>query len=257
MSVWFCIPSARPVAEVNVILAKWRVMGYKTAIWRDDPWLGRPGGDLLVTGAYPGYAMAVNTLAREVLECDQECDWIVCGGDDTEPDKNKRADDIARECSKHFRDDYLGTPKLLGVEFDGRKFSTFGVMQPTGDRFAGGSIDRIAGSPWMGREWCLRANQGLGPLYPEFTHMFVDEALKRTAEKLGVYWMRPDLTHMHHHFMRASNAIDSPAVHKVIPPHLVKWNSPQHWEDMKRIFKRLEAEDFAPCMPLARDEAVV
>jgi hypothetical protein len=123
-------------------------------------------------------------------------------------------------------------------------------MQPTGDRFAGGCIDRIAGSPWLGREWCLRANGGRGPFWPEFTHMFGDECLKRTAEKLGVYWARPDLIHKHNHFQRASDAIDAKAVGRPIPPHLAKWNTRAHWDEMQAIFRRLEAEDFAPCMPL-------
>ena len=123
-------------------------------------------------------------------------------------------------------------------------------MQPTGDRYAGGCIDRIAGSPWLGREWCLRANGGRGPFWPEFTHMFSDECLKRTAEKLGVYWARPDLTHFHNHFMRETSAIDSEAVRKAVPQHLKQWNTPEHWDEMKAIFKRLEADHFAPCMPL-------
>jgi hypothetical protein len=123
-------------------------------------------------------------------------------------------------------------------------------MQPTGDRFAGGQIDRIAGSPWMGREWCLRANGGRGPLWPEFTHMFADEALKRSAEKMGVYWARPDLIHFHAHFQRADQSIGSRAIAKPIPPHLVKWNTRQHWDEMKAIFQRLEAEDFKSCLPI-------
>ena len=80
--------------------------------------------------------------------------------------------------------------------------------------------------------------------------MFGDECLKRTAEKLGVYWARPDLVHKHNHFQRASDAIDAKAVSKPIPPHLAKWNTRAHWDEMQAIFRRLEAEDFASCMPL-------
>ena len=46
---------------------------------------------------------------------------------------------------------------------------TFGVMQPTGDRWGErngiATIDRIAGSPWMGREFCRRMYHGSGPMY--------------------------------------------------------------------------------------------
>lgn len=236
MSVWFAIPSARPADQVQAVLAHWYAEGYKIALWRED-W--EVTCDLRMGSGkpYPGYAKAVNELAEIVLEHDSACDWIVTGGDDTLPDSNYTAKEIADQCSDYFS-------KVL----DG--MSTFGVMQPTGDRFAGGCIDRIAGSPWLGREWCLRANGGRGPFWPEFTHMFGDECLKRTAEKLGVYWARPDLIHKHNHFQRASDAIDAKAVSKPIPPHLLKWNTRAHWDEMQAIFKRLEAQDFAPCMPL-------
>ncbi len=247
MSVWFCIPSARPPAEVEPVLAAWRRQGYEIAVFRDpqDP-LDDLNVDMQVSFQYPGYAAAVNHLAKLVLEYDSSCDWIVTGGDDTLPDPNHTAEEIATECSRHFSESGYGVGLTQDLYFGKH---TFGVMQPTGDRFAGGSIDRIAGSPWLGREWCLRANGGRGPFWPEFTHMFGDECLKRTAEKLGVYWARPDLTHFHKHFMRESDAIDSEAVIKPKPPHLEKWNTPEHWAEMKAIFQRLEAEDFASCLP--------
>ncbi len=247
MSVWLCIPSARPPEQVEPVLAAWRERGYKIALWRDDDsFLGwaraSQAVEFIRCREYPGYATSVNELALQVLEDDPSCDWIVTGGDDTLPDPNHTAEEIAAQCSRHFG----GNPEIV---FDGPR-STFGVMQPTGDRFAGGSIDRIAGSPWLGREWCLRANGGRGPFWPEFTHMFGDECLKRTAEKLGVYWARPDLTHFHNHFQRATDAIDSVAISMPVPPHLVKWNTKQHWDEMLAIFRRLEAEDFKSCLPL-------
>ena len=230
MSVWLTIPSARTAAEADPTLAKWRERGYLVALWRD---LGSEpiDCDILVIGEYPGYARAVNYLCKEVLERDLAAAWCVAGGDDTLPDPNHAADEIAQQCAEHFG-------------------GTFGVMQPTGDRYAGGCIDRIAGSPWLGREWCQRANAGQGPFWPEFVHMFGDECLMRTAVKLGVYWQRPELVHFHEHFMRKSSAIDSPAAAKNVPPHLIRWNSPQHWREMETIFRNLEAQDFEPCMPL-------
>ncbi len=239
------------------MLAAWRKRGYKIALWRDS-YYDVPDADYVrfntenpATGdmsrSYPGYATAVNVLAYHILRDDHSCDWIVTGGDDTLPDPNHTAEEIAAQCSDHFGYDAHYSGRSLAEE---NLENTFGVMQPTGDRFAGGSIDRIAGSPWLGREWCLRANGGRGPFWPEFTHMFGDECLKHTAEKLGVYWARPDLTHFHKHFMRESEAIDSEAVVKPKPPHLEKWNTPEHWVEMKAIFQRLEAEDFKSCLPL-------
>lgn len=234
MKAWLCIPSARPAAEANTVLSKWREKGYGIALWRDAGdgavFTGIPICDLYLEGKYPGYANAVNAIARKVLEIDPECRWIVDGGDDTEPDATRDPGTIAEECEKHFG-------------------GTFGVMQPTGDRWAGGSIDRIAGSAWMGREWCERANGGAGPLWHEFTHMFVDDCLQGTATRCGVFWQRRDLSHVHRHFMRSGDEVcrSNPNT----PAHLVKWNSPAHWAEMQAIYMRLKSADFAPCMPLA------
>lgn len=246
MSVWLCIPSARPVEEANEVLLKWRERGYKIALFID---VEKADEEIQKychfrgVGSYPGYAQAVNGLVRNVAAFDSTAEWFVAGGDDTLPDPNHTAEEIATQCFNHF---YVPDDSK---QVDLRGCGTFGVMQPTGDRFAGGSIDRIAGSPWMGREWCERVNRGRGPFYPRFTHMFGDEALKRTAERLGVYWMRPDLIHFHNHFARANEELNSHAVRRQPPPHLVKWNSPEHWEEMKAIFLELEAQNFEPCMP--------
>ncbi len=243
MSVWLCLPSARPPEQVEPVLAQWRERGYKIALIRDSGSGGIKNFDhCFGFAAYPGYAKSVNTLASYVLEEDPSCDWIVTGGDDTLPDPNHTAEEIAAQCTEHFGGPFANYGHR-------RPQNTMGVMQPTGDRFAGGSIDRIAGSPWLGREWCLRANGGRGPFWPEFTHMFGDECLKRTAEKLGVYWARPDLTHFHKHFQRASDALDSPAIPAPVPEHLKKWGTKQHWDEMLAIFRRLESEDFRVCMP--------
>lgn len=225
---WFAIPSARSAREANESLVRWRCKGYGVSIWRDSA-EGAPFCNLLTVGLYPGYAKAVNHLSADILRIDPECEWIVTGGDDTLPD-TRNADEIAAECTAHFG-------------------GTFGVMQPTGDRWAEGSIDRIAGSPWMGREWCLRANGGAGPLWPEFAHMFVDEALQETAIRCNAFWQRRDVTHLHRHYLRDSERIDAGVRYVEPPEHLKKWNSPQHWREMAAIYERLRAQNFAPCMP--------
>jgi hypothetical protein len=217
------------VREANVTLEKWRAKGYGIALWRDNAADVPLSCDLLLTGQYPGYAPAVNALAREVLTHDPSCTWVVIGGDDTEPDPHD-PNTIATECESYFG-------------------GTFGVMQPTGDRFADGSIDRIAGSPWIGREWCERANGGAGPLWYEFTHMFVDQCLQETATRCGVFWQRRDLIHLHRHFMRESGSLTSRAVTRQPPKHLQRWNTQQHWKEMLLIYERLRRADFAPCMP--------
>lgn len=201
MSTWLTIPSARPAAEVSEWLKRWTSRGYKVALWRDD---GVPieGCTLTMGGAYPGYAVACNELIAHVLKTDPECDWVVTGGDDTWPDPNHTADEIAYQCSAHFRQNWgLTFPAVLTRD----ECSTFGVCQPTGDDWSdikGRIIERIAGSPWIGREFALRINGGQGPYWPEYRHNWVDEEIMCVAQKLGCFWQRPDLIHFHDHPMR-------------------------------------------------------
>lgn len=244
-SVWLCIPSARPPEDAEKVLSKWRAQGYKIALWRDEgPEMFGIKTDGLLYGKYPGYARAVNELVDFVARNNPDAEWFVTGGDDVEPDMNHTAEEIARQCSTHFAEK-AAAQRGDWCAADYRAAATFGVMQPTGDRFAGGSIDRICGSPWMGREFCRRIYGGKGPLWPEFFHMFVDEHLQRAAQKLGILWQRPDLIHLHRHFMRASDDLNSHAVRVQPPSHLVHVNLQKHWDESKAIFQRLEAAGFA------------
>lgn len=243
---WFCIPSARPIAEVLPVVAAWKAQGYGVALQRDgfkseesaaraaiDTETFRQLGASVDWRIYAGYAEAVNYLAARVLKENPECDWVVCAGDDTFPDPDKTGDEIAAELHTSF-------------------FGSYGVMQPTGDRWAdnlGVIIERIAGSPWLGREWCRRAHGGRGPLWPEFRHMFGDESLQLYAQSLGVFLQRPDLTHHHAHAQRepGSNVTSDARRH---PAHMAQWNTQAHWQESKAIFERLKSTNFAECQPI-------
>ena len=244
-NVWFCVPSARPAAEANVALDKWRAMGYRIAIFDESDEVDAKTKDAYITGMpYPGYAKAVNLLVKAVLLVDKNCDWIVTGGDDTYPDPDHLPRDIAYDCADHF-----AVPARRGPSaFDNAP--TFGIMQPTGDRFADGCIDRICGSPWMGREFCERINQGNGPMWPEYRHMFPDEELFEVAKSLGVLWQRRDLVHYHNHFMRANTSLTSHAVSTAPPPFLREANSPQHWAEFKGKYTARKAANFPGHEPL-------
>jgi len=228
MSVWYCLPSAR--ADGGTIAA-WRRAGYDVAVWRD---IGAPeiDADMIIRGTYPGYALATNHLIHDVLRADRYCDWVVAGGDDVMPDPDHDPNDIASECTMHFG-------------------STFGVMQPVGDSWGEDEpwairaypksrrryIERICGSPWIGREFCERMYQGRGPFWPEFYHQFVDEHMQAVCEKLGVLWQRYDLTHYHAHALR---------VHETpVPPWVTLTQGQDHWREAKAIFERLQAGGFA------------
>ena len=228
MSVWFCIPSARPAVEAEPVFAKWRQMGYRIALLRQ----GDPiRAELVIpTHEYRGWAGSINRLARLVFGSDPHADWIVSGGDDTEPDPAHRADEIAAQSTAHFG-------------------GTFGVMQPTGDRWAGGSIDRICGSPWLGRQFCERMYQGGGPMYDGYLHMFGDEELQHVARGLGVLWQRRDLTHLHKHYFRTAD--DGVNLCARIPPHMQEWNSHKHWSESQSLFNSRRIAGFPGHKPLS------
>ena len=212
MSVWLCEPSARPPAECEPVFQKWKAQGYNLAIQRDPGQLyDSPSVDMMFERPYAGYPEAVNWLAKTVLR-DSAVDFVVCAGDDTIPDLNHGAEEIATSLKHAFylrhADKYVADWKAnghYGSSICPKWMETFGCCQPTGDRWSdslGVIIERIAGSPWLGREWCLRANQGRGPLWPAYWHNWADEHLQLTAQKYGCFWQRPDLMHYHDHAMR-------------------------------------------------------
>lgn len=181
-TVWYAIPCIRPSAEAMKALHQWRAMGYKVAVQR-DPGAEELPVDMCVVRPYQGYAEAVNHLARAILSQNDDAQWIVTGGDDMYPDPKLSAKAIAAECTAHFK-------------------GTLGVMQPTGDRHLPDpkgvcAADRICVSPWMGREWCLRAYEGRGPLHEGYFHCFVDEELHEVATSADLLWHRRDITQHH------------------------------------------------------------
>lgn len=246
MSVWVCCPSARPVDEVDARFDKWRRMGYKVALMRDEASASQsrplPKHDYIeLCGKYPGYAVACNTLIAHIFASDPECDWVVAAGDDMDPDANFRADDVAGQCSRYFGG--INCPEL------GTTLSTFGVMQPTGDRWGEQDMhlgkrgsayaDRVCGSPWLGREFCRSINQGRGPFWAEYTHMFGDEALFEVASRLGILWQRHDLIHYHEHWARPRKSRTD------MPAFLAEANSPEHWQRSKAVLEAQKAANFA------------
>jgi len=242
-SAWYCIPSKRPPAEAIPNLARWRDMGYEVLLQR-DPGEGAVADFRTVERPYAGYAEAVNHLTRIAL--DEGAGWIVTGGDDMTPDPNKRAEEIAAECIDHFR---FG--KGCPTSDDG----TWGVMQPTGDRWLVNGpgtkpgSECVAGSPWMGREWCLRINQGRGPLWPEYFHCGEDEELMEVAIKYGVFWQRPDLTHFHNHWGRPREG-ERMGLASRMPEFLTRANSREEWQKMKKLLAERKAAGWPGTEPI-------
>jgi len=246
MSVWICIPSIRPGGGT---LPLWKERGYRVAVVRQGPSL--PYADLEIsTDRYLGWAPSINMLITAVMVLDPEADWFVGGGDDTEPDPHPPAE-IARQCSEHFynaiecayppsRPAFASVPIPSPGGFGNdapswKRWSTFGVMQPTGDLalWPGSAIDKFAGSPWMGREFCRRMYGGAGPLFGGYRHMFGDEELQEVATDLGVFWQRPDLIHLHRHWGRTPGG----SRRENIPAFLDEVNSEEHWRESRALFQ--------------------
>ena len=248
MSVWFAIPSCRVKPEAEACLSKWKSQGYKIAILRQGDPLDIC--DLQIpTGEYLGWPRSVNILAREVLRRDRECNFVVSGGDDYNPDPKFTASEIGFSCEAYFGRSKANYPLAQTAYEDG---ATLGVMQPVADRWGdsesarqtygqdrGAVLDRVAGSPWMGREWCERAYLDNGPMWDGYHHLYADEELCCVAEKMGVYWRRPDLNQYHAHPARGERGFA--AYHE---GHLANLYSQEAWAREKAIFEDRKAKGF-------------
>ena len=245
MSCWLTIPSKRPPEEAEPILNLWRERGYKIALYVEDAERVKTTHDYMIfnaAGKYPGYAAAVNKLALALMEDVPDAEWFIAAGDDIEPDLNHTAEEIVADCR-----DYFGQlAEQKGHDYVARDFETFGVMQPTGDRWGdkqGAYIDRVAGSAWIGREFARRINSGNGPLWPEYFHMGCDEELQAVAIKYGVFWQRRDLIHLHRHWGRA-RAGEVMGQRDRMPAFLERANSDVEWAKYKKLYAERQAAGF-------------
>lgn len=225
MSVWYAIPSKRHPNEAQPLFDKWSALGFKTAAFRD---LGDAPlkVDLSLGGHYQGYPHAVNMLCRTILCGDPTATIIVTGGDDYLPDPKINLPLVEAQFIEHFH-------------------GTFGVMQPTGDRYMVDrnthtcASERVCDAPWMGRSFCERMYNGNGPICEEYYHFFEDEELHEVAKMLGVLWHRPDIYQYHAHWGRER---------KERPAFLNK--AKLNWDAAHAIFKRRKEAKFPGHQPL-------
>lgn len=186
MSVWYCTPSARPKAEAEAVFRLWLDHGVKLCILRQGDPLDLPNCTQFLADRYHGLPICTNLLMKTAAGMDQEAQWFAFGGDDYLPDPNLHASWIADDCTKHFA-------------------GTFGVMQPTGDRYGNGYIDTAAASAWIGRDFVLKSYGGSGPLYTGYHHLYCDTELQHVATMQGVFQQRQDITQEHKHWSRPGN----------------------------------------------------
>lgn len=179
MIAWVAMPSAAPFAQAGACLDAWRAMGYGVAILSEDPNRSQFPIDIFIHDVtYPGYGTSINRLVAAVLERDPECQVVVAAADDVFPDPDRTADQITAEFISHFG-------------------GTMGVMQPVGHSDWSANSLKVAWSPWLGRDWCLLAYGGHGPMWGGYHHFWVDRELQVVAKRLGVFWQRSDITQHH------------------------------------------------------------
>lgn len=242
MDVWYAIPTVN-LERARVTLAAWRRMGYRTAIlvdpgcgldWRGAMREAEGWADWVVyADEYRGYPCAVKRLCNDLISFAPvftgipAAEIIVTGGDDILPDPDHEPGQIAAEFIEHFG-------------------GTYGVMQPTGDRWMSdkrgqAASERICGSPWMGREFIERINGGRGPFWHEYFHFYCDEEMKEVADRLGILWQRRDLCQKHDHWTRPAN--DRHILTDATRPEYLK---KAHYEcgDAAKLFRARKAAGF-------------
>lgn len=219
MNIWFAIPSVRPPEEAIPVLQEWSKRGYNIALVRQGKMLSNediPNLRLQIYAKeYKGWANSINLLTKCILKCDPKARWIVTGGDDLLPD-SRQAEEIGMLCENYFS--HRATVEIKRftqfVPPHDREFGvcresygpTYGVMQPTGDRYgtSGGSdIDTAAASPWMGREFCEKVYGGRGPLWSEYFHYYADAELQAKAIALRCFEQFVGITQEHKHWSRS------------------------------------------------------
>jgi hypothetical protein len=213
------MPTAAAVDVANAAVCKWQERGYKVAVFRDD---GAPpvDADLLIKGVYASYPAAIQDLHLWIAGKVPDVQVIVAGADDLLPDPKYEPGQLEVQFVEHFR-------------------GTFGVMQPTGDKYAGWRDNAI--SPWLGLDWCKRINGGKGPYWCGYHHLYSDRELCTVATKLDVYWMNPAVTQLHEHWTRGY-------------PDRLLWAARQRIKDReaadKALYYRREREGFPGSEPL-------
>jgi hypothetical protein len=220
--VWLALPSA------NIEMAKktfpvWKSKGYKIAVVVPDRLLSQYSGlaDIIVAessiGGYRGWPKAVNYLSG--LLSDYEI--IIAAGDDMYPDSDYEAHQLRLQFVRHFG-------------------GTFGVMQPYGDKFGSMACDtceQICGSSWLGKEFREKINQGKGPMWEEYWHMWADTELYQVATKYNCLWIRGDLKQYHEHRLRGTHKF-----HPTIPSGNTK--------QAEKIYRDRKSNNFPNSEPL-------
>lgn len=206
--VWAVWPSAHPELA-NATARLWQEKGYKVAVLIDEGSEIPPCPDITLTSeVWEGYPRAMNRLCRTVPG-----PVVVCAADDIYPSEDRSPCEIQAEFLQVFPD-------------------TYGVMQPTGDRF--GSIDIVCPCPWLGRAFINESYSGKGPWNPEYFHYFCDAEIQDVATLQNAFIQRPDISQYHDHWQREKGGTR--------PEHLMRAKA--RWKAGKVLYESRKKENF-------------
>lgn len=249
-AVYVCLPSINPEYCARYLPA-WKQQGYRVAVSTDEAMFERMTPmldgiiDVLVSprGRYPGYWQSMNALTRYVcnrpvalayshiktspglsLNDQLIADVCVVAGDDMQPDDRHTAQQIAQHFLRIFPDGY-------------------GIMQPTGSGEDG--VDRIAGSPWMGKGWIERAYNGTGPYHGGYFHFYGDEELMNVARRQSAFIQLSQYRQRHHQWCNPDGENYGKRT------HYQQRNSDEHWESDKALFFARQRQGFPGSEPRA------
>lgn len=204
MNIVAAYPSIN-IRKASETAEKWKLKGYHVAVLVETDDESIPNVDLVVHNKeWQGFPKAANKLCQTLADL---YDIIVLIGDDVYPDENMS--------------------HVIGDQFVRHFGGTFGVMQPTGDRY--GCIDQAAVCPWIGAEYIKAAYKGNGPYWEGYYHYYCDAELQEAAKMLGVFQQRRDLCQYHDHWGRKNEGR---------PKHLIQALH-SHPHDQELFTKRL------------------
>jgi hypothetical protein len=177
-NLWAIFPSGNST-QAQTCTNAWRDAGYRVAVLIDEGQSSVDCDHLIIEANYTGTASSLNRLASHCWQ--QGADAVACVNDDMFPGSGAEAANVSHVITQ-FMPDLLGVIHSLGDYYD--------------------ALAWCCPHPIIGREYGLKANQGLGIFWPQYFHLFCDQELKDVATKYGLLHQTPSITIEHRHYSR-------------------------------------------------------
>ena len=201
------------IARSNETAKAWAGLRYQVAVATELP---IPPKDICAHRVfnftkYDGYYRSMNTVCQWLVR-EMKADIVVCAGDGIMPDTRYPA---------------WG----LGGMFVQKFPNGLGIMQAIGHRWQADrgpgqynfhdwpSTERRCESPWIGREFILRAYGGRGPYSDAYAQYYGDAELHDVAQKMGVLWRNENVAQRSIHWSQVGGPEGTEAQHQNYVKH--------------------------------------